>query len=62
MLVDSLEYTPTLRRQIKAPDSEGFGSPHYHARTRRQTMLGVALAILVIVTVFLMAVKSGLWA
>lgn len=55
-------YTPTLRRQIQALDSEGFGSPNYQALARRATLLGVILAILAITIVFLMVVKPGLWA
>ena len=61
-LVGSLGYTPTLRRQIELLDSEGFHSPNYQALARRGTILGVVLAVLVIVIVYLMVVKPGLWA
>jgi uncharacterized membrane protein len=61
-LVGSLGYTPTLRRQIQVLDSEGFHSPNYQALARRGTILGVVLAVLVIIIVYLMVVKPGLWA
>lgn len=55
-------YTPTLRRQIRILESQGFNSPTYQALARRGAVLGVVLAILAIVIVFLMVVKPGLWA
>jgi uncharacterized membrane protein len=61
VLVGLLGYTATLRRQIQVLDSEGFQSPHYQALARRGTMLGAVLAFLVIVIVYLMVVKPGLW-
>jgi uncharacterized membrane protein len=61
VLVGLLRYTPTLRRQIQFLDSEGFQSPYYQALARRGTMLGAVLAFLVIVIVYLMVVKPGLW-
>jgi uncharacterized membrane protein len=61
VLVGLLGYTPTLRRQIQLLDSEGFQSPNYQALARRGTMLGAVLAFLVIVIVYLMVVKPGLW-
>ncbi|QXD13708.1 DUF2269 domain-containing protein [Rhodocaloribacter litoris] len=61
VLVGLLGYTPTLRRQIQLLDSEGFHSPNYQALARRGTMLGVVLAVLVILIVFLMVVKPKLW-
>jgi len=62
VLVGLLGYTPTLRRQIQVLDSEGSGSSNYQALARRGTMLGMALAVLVLVIVFLMVMKPGLWA
>ena len=61
VLVGLLGYTPTLRRQIQILDSEGFQSPTYQALARRGTRLGAVLAFLVIVIVYLMVVKPGLW-
>jgi uncharacterized membrane protein len=57
-----LGYTPTLRRQIRILESQGFHSPDYQAQARRGTILGIVVAILVIVIVFLMVVKPALWA
>ncbi len=62
VLIGLLGYTPTLRRQIQVLDSEGAASPNYQALARRGTMLGAVLGVLVIVIVFLMVVKPGLWA
>ncbi len=59
VLVGLLGYSPTLRRQIQILDSEGFSSSNYQALARRGTILGVFLAILVIIIVFLMVVKPG---
>jgi uncharacterized membrane protein len=61
VLVGLLGYTPTLRRQIQFLESEGFQSPTYQAVARRGTMLGAILVFLVIVLVYLMVVKPGLW-
>lgn len=62
VLVGLLGYTPTLRRQIRVLDSEGFDSPNYQALASRGTILGIVVTILAIVIVFLMVVKPGLWA
>ena len=62
VLVGLLGYTPTLRHQIRMLDSEGFHAPTYQSLARRGTLLGLVLAVLVIVIVFLMVVKPGLWA
>jgi uncharacterized membrane protein len=61
VLVGLLGYTPTLRRQIQFLESDGFPSPTYQALARRGTMLGAVLVFLVIVIVYLMVVKPGLW-
>jgi uncharacterized membrane protein len=60
-LIAGVGYTPTLRRQIELLDSEGAHSSTYQAVARRGTRLGVILAILVIVIVYLMVVKPALW-
>lgn len=62
VLVGLLGYTPTLRRQIQVLESEGFSSLTYQALARRGMLLGVILAVLTIVIVFLMVVKPSLWA
>lgn len=61
VLVGLLGFTPTLGRQIQFLDSEGVNSHNYQAFARRATILGVILGILVIIIVFLMVVKPGLW-
>ncbi len=60
-LVGALGYTPTLRRQIQLLDSEGVHSPGYQAAARQGIILGGVLVVLVIVIVYLMVVKPGLW-
>ncbi len=59
LLVGLLGYTPTLKRQIQALEAEGFGSANYRALALRGTILGIVLAVLVIIIVFLMVVKPG---
>jgi hypothetical protein len=61
VLVGLLGYTPTLRRQIQLLDSDGVQSPGYQAAASRGRTLGIILAVLVVVIVFLMVVKPGLW-
>jgi uncharacterized membrane protein len=61
VLVGLFGYTPTLRRQIRILDSEGFNSPSYRTLAHRGMLLGIVIAILVIVIVFLMVVKPGAW-
>jgi uncharacterized membrane protein len=62
VLLGLIGYTPTLRRQIQALDSDGFQSVEYQALARRGRILGMILAVLVIIIIFLMVVKPGLWA
>lgn len=50
-------YTPTLRQQIALLDSAGPSSYEYQAMSRRGQIVGIALAIVVLVVVFLMVVK-----
>jgi uncharacterized membrane protein len=60
-LIGLLGFTPTLSRQIRLLDSEGINSPAYQAAARRGIMLGAILAVLVVVIIYLMVVKPGLW-
>lgn len=62
VLIGLLGYTPTLRRQIEALDSEGIRSANYQALARRGTILGIVVAVLVVLIIFLMVVKPALWA
>lgn len=50
-------YTPTLRRQIRALEEQGPGSEDYRRLSTRGTVVGILLAIMVIVIVFLMVTK-----
>jgi uncharacterized membrane protein len=59
VLVGLFGYTPTLRNQIQALESDGVDSPAYQALARRGTKLGMALAVIAVVIVFLMVVKPG---
>ena len=63
VLVGLFGFTPALRRQIELVDSDGLTLPAYQAAGAvRSTLLGVLTSVLVIVIVFLMVVKPGLWA
>jgi uncharacterized membrane protein len=62
VLIGLLGYTPTLRRQIEALDREGIRSANYQALARRGTILGIVVAVLVVLIIFLMVVKPALWA
>lgn len=52
-------YTPTLRKQITALESRGPDSPAYRTLASRGQAVGIALAVIVVVIVFLMVVKPG---
>jgi uncharacterized membrane protein len=53
-------YTPTLRRQIQVLEAEGPQSEEYRWLSRRGTILGIVLAVLVILIVALMVLKPTL--
>jgi uncharacterized membrane protein len=55
-----LIYTPNLRRQIALVESGDVDSAEYRAVARRGTIMGIVLALLVIVIVFLMVTKPTL--
>lgn len=54
-------YTPTLRRQIEALEARGVGSMEYRALAGRAQLVGVVLAVLMLLIVFLMVTKPTLW-
>jgi uncharacterized membrane protein len=56
-----LGYAPTLRRQIAALEARGAESLEYRALASRAQLIGIVLAILVVVVVFLMVSKPVLW-
>ncbi len=53
-------YTPTLRNQIQVLETAGAASPEFQRLSRRGMVLGIVLAILVVVIVFLMVMKPSL--
>jgi uncharacterized membrane protein len=53
-------YTRTLRKQIAALESEGPGSATYRRLSKRGTIVGIVLAVVVVVIVFLMVTKPTL--
>ncbi len=59
VLVGLLLYTPTLRRQIQVLEAQGADSAEYRALDRRGARLGIFLAILVAVIIFLMVFKPA---
>lgn len=50
-------YTPTLRRQIQLLEAGSGGTPEYQRVSQRGTVVGIALAVMVIGIVYLMVVK-----
>ncbi|MGH2425819.1 MAG: DUF2269 family protein [bacterium] len=54
-------YTPALRNQIATLERNGPQSPEYARASGQSTRLGILLAALVVVIVFLMVTKPALW-
>ncbi len=52
-------YTPTLRDQIRVLESEGPGSEEYRRLAARGRSVGIVLAIIVVIIVFLMVTKPA---
>jgi uncharacterized membrane protein len=61
-LTGMFAYTPLLKQQIEVLDRDGYSSSAYRALARRGTNIGVFLAVLAMIVVFLMVVKPRLWA
>lgn len=55
-------YTPTLRNQIKALETQGADSAEYKKLDQRGTIVGIVLAVLVMVILFLMVFKPNSFA
>ena len=53
-------YTPMLRRQIQVLDTDGPESADFRRLSARGTVVGIALAVMVVVIVFLMVTKPTL--
>jgi uncharacterized membrane protein len=60
-LVAAFGYTPTLKQQIEVLDRDGFDAPSYKEVAARGTSIGIVLAVISLVIVFLMVVKPRLW-
>jgi uncharacterized membrane protein len=56
-LTGALGYTPTLREQIRLAESVGPGAKEYRAMAQRGTTLGIVLAVIAVVIVFVMVTK-----
>lgn len=61
VVIAAAGYTPTLRRQIAALDAGGPNSPEYQRLEARSKQLGIVLAVVAVVIVFMMATKPALW-
>ena len=59
VLIAALGYTPALRNQIKALESDGLGSVAYEAAARRQRILGIAFVVPIVLILFLMVFKPA---
>ncbi len=59
LVVGAFVYSPTLRKQIALLDSAGPTSPEYLAAASRGRIVGIALAVIVLVIVFLMVTKPA---
>ena len=62
VLAHLLWYSRIIRQLIRLLDREGLSSPSYQTVAAREANLGIALVVVMIVIVFLMVVKPGLWA
>ena len=56
----ALVYTPTLRRQIEVIQAEGRESPTYQALSNRGRNVGIVMAVIVAVIIFMMVTKPTL--
>jgi uncharacterized membrane protein len=54
-----LIYTPMQRRQIAVYETKGPQSPEFAELSNRMRTIGIVLAVIVVVIVFLMVVKPG---
>jgi len=61
VVIAAAGYTPTLRRQIASLDAGGPNSPEYQTLTARATRLGILLAVIAVIIVFMMVTKPTLW-
>jgi len=52
-------YTPTLRNQIKTLEAKGADSADYKSVSQRGTVIGIVLAVIVLIILFLMIFKPN---
>lgn len=52
-------YTPTLRKQIAALEASGADSTEYKSVSQRGTVIGIVLAVIVVMILFLMIFKPN---
>jgi hypothetical protein len=57
VLLGALGYTPALRNQIKALESDGPDSPVYQAAGVRQRLFGTLFVIPILLILYLMVFK-----
>jgi uncharacterized membrane protein len=61
LLLGLFGYSPVLRAQIRAAETAGPESVESAALSRRGTVIGIALAVIVVTIEFLMTTKPQLW-
>ncbi len=59
LIVGAGIYSPTLRNQIKALEQQGADSAQFKMLNQRGTTVGLALAVIVMVIIFLMVFKPN---
>jgi hypothetical protein len=60
-LLGLLGYTPTLRKQIALAESAGADSDEYKSAAWRGTIIGIAIGVIVLMTLLLMVFQPELW-
>jgi uncharacterized membrane protein len=60
LVLGAFVYSPTLRKQIQVIEADGPQSATYRQLSRRGTVVGIILAVLVVAIVFLMVTKPTL--
>ena len=61
ILLGLLGYSPLLRAQIRAAETAGPESAEYQALSRRGTVMGIVLAVMLVAIEILMTTKPQLW-
>jgi uncharacterized membrane protein len=61
LLVHLLVYRPTVIRMIRLLETQDINSSEYQAAAHREANLGIGMTVVMIVVVYLMVIKPGLW-